>query len=37
MSEAANLLEQTLAQEKATDETLTELAVNVINYVAEAA
>jgi ferritin-like metal-binding protein YciE len=37
LDEAADLLEQTLEEEKATDESLTELAKSSINYQAEAA
>jgi ferritin-like metal-binding protein YciE len=37
LDEAADLLEQTLKEEKATDEALTELAKSSINYQAEAA
>jgi ferritin-like metal-binding protein YciE len=33
--DAAELLEETLAEEKATDEALTELAETIINYEAE--
>ena len=35
MDEAANLLEETLAEEKATDKSLTSLATSVINLDAE--
>ncbi len=37
LKDAVKLLDQTLAEEKATDETLTEIAESVVNQEAEAA